>query len=265
MNLVTLKEKLKAKFVENEDLKSRLRAFENNLLASSTTNELEVQIQRYIKQAHRQSSQIDDLTAKLTSQRKLVNLCKDQEKIIVRLEDLFSKTRIDLDKSKLFVLVYRLRTVTIVVPFCVRRGLTNFILEWKKEMEQMLEQTKNRPRYNELPRYPQLMPPPQQAITAPTPVAPPVVPVTAPQVVQQPPPQVIQPAPVYAPVYPQYSQGPVIQEVPNVDADRLQTDYESERYRNRVLERQLQDLARGHAKEKQNHINKIKEINKPKE
>ena len=105
MNLVTLKEKLKAKFVENEDLKSRLRAFENNLLASSTTNELEVQIQRYIKQAHRQSSQIDDLTAKLTSQRKLVNLCKDQEKIIVRLEDLFSKTRIDLDKSKLFVLV----------------------------------------------------------------------------------------------------------------------------------------------------------------
>lgn len=95
-----MKEKLKAKFVENEDLKSRLRAFENNLLASSTTNELEVQIQRYIKQAHRQSAQIDDLTSKLTSQRKLINLCKDQEKIITLLEDLFSKTRIDIDKSK---------------------------------------------------------------------------------------------------------------------------------------------------------------------
>ena len=66
MTLVTLKEKLKAKFVENEDLKSRLRAFENNLLASSTTNELEVQIQRYIKQAHRQSSQIDDLSGKFS-------------------------------------------------------------------------------------------------------------------------------------------------------------------------------------------------------
>ena len=73
------------------------------MLASSTTNELEVQIQRYIKQAHRQSAQIDDLSAKLTSQRKLVNLCKDQEKIITRLEDLFSKTRIDIDKSKRFL------------------------------------------------------------------------------------------------------------------------------------------------------------------
>ena len=125
----------------------------------------------------------------------------------------------------------------------------------------MLEQTKNRPRYNELPRYPQLMPPPTQPITAPTPVAQPVI--AAPQVVQQTAPQVVQPAPVYT--YPQYSQGPVIQEVPNLDADRLQTDYESERYRNRVLERQLQDLARGHAKEKQTHINKIKDINKAKE
>ena len=49
-----------------------------------------------------------------------------------------------------------------------------------------------------------------------------------------------EPAPVYT--YPHCSQGPTIQEVPNLDADRLQTDYESERYRNRVLERQLQDL-----------------------
>ena len=127
-------------------------------------------------------------------------------------------------------------------------------------MDQMLEQAKNRPQYNELPRYQQHMAPPQPALTAPTPVAPQVV--TAPQMVQQAVPQVIQPAPVYA--YPHCSQGPTIQEVPNLDADRLQTDYESERYRNRVLERQLQDLARGHAKEKQTHINKIKDINNKK-
>ena len=127
-------------------------------------------------------------------------------------------------------------------------------------MDQMLEQAKNRPHYKEVTRYPQLMAPPQPALAAPTPVAPAVMP--APQVVQQAVPQVIQPAPVYA--YPHCSQGPTIQEVPNLDTDRLQTDYESERYRNRVLERQLQDLARGHAKEKQTHINKIKDINNKK-
>ena len=37
---------------------------------------------------------------KLKDQRKLEDLCKEQEKIISKLEDLFSKTRISIDNSK---------------------------------------------------------------------------------------------------------------------------------------------------------------------
>ena len=36
----------------------------------------------------------------LKDQRKLEDLCKEQEKIISKLEDLFSKTRISIDNSK---------------------------------------------------------------------------------------------------------------------------------------------------------------------
>ena len=128
-------------------------------------------------------------------------------------------------------------------------------------MEQMISMTKNRPRYNEqmLPMYPvttmATAPQVAPAVTAPTPA---LTTQTVTQPVVQPATQVIQaPPPVIQYAYPPYcSGGPIIEEIPY----HLQENYESERYRNRVLERQLQNLAREHAREKQDHINKIKEI-----
>ena len=39
-----------------------------------------------------------------------------------------------------------------------------------------------------------------------------------------------------------------------------QDDYEAERYRNKILERQVQDMARDHAREKQGLVSKLEEL-----
>lgn len=200
---LALREKQRLMIAENEELKTRLRLFENDMMAStSKKSAAEEQMKKYIEQAQRQSDQIEDLSGKLKDQRKLEDLCKEQEKIISKLEDLFSKTRISIDNR------------------------------WKGEMDQMITMTRNRPRYDEqmFLRYP--------------------------------------PAPVQYSYshYPYESvpagavptRGPTIQQLPT--SYDLHEDYEAERYRNRVLERQLQDMARSHAREKQGLMTKLEDL-----
>jgi len=206
---LALREKQRLMIAENEELKTRLRLFENDMMAStSKKSAAEEQMKKYIEQAQRQSNQIEDLSGKVNSiqqlkdQRKLEDLCKEQEKIISKLEDLFSKTRISIDNR------------------------------WKGEMDQMITMTRNRPRYDEqmFLRYP--------------------------------------PAPVQysyshypydsVPAGPVTTRGPTIQQLPT--SYDLHEDYEAERYRNRVLERQLQDMARSHAREKQGLMTKLEDL-----
>lgn len=52
---------------ENEELKTRLRLFENDMMASTTKKSAEEQMKKYIEQAQRQNDQIEDLSGKVNS------------------------------------------------------------------------------------------------------------------------------------------------------------------------------------------------------
>ena len=65
---MALREKQKIILGENENLKARLRLFENDLIASgSKRTVVEEQMKKYIEQAQRQNDQIEDLSGKVNS------------------------------------------------------------------------------------------------------------------------------------------------------------------------------------------------------
>ena len=65
---VALREKQRLMIAENEELKTRLRLFENDMMAStSKKSAAEEQMKKYIEQAQRQSNQIEDLSGKVNS------------------------------------------------------------------------------------------------------------------------------------------------------------------------------------------------------
>ena len=65
---VALREKQRLMIAENEELKTRLRLFENDMMAStSKKSAAEEQMKKYIEQAQRQSDQIEDLSGKVNS------------------------------------------------------------------------------------------------------------------------------------------------------------------------------------------------------
>jgi hypothetical protein len=201
---LALREKQRLMIAENEELRAKLRLFENDMIASTTKKSAaEEQMKKYIQQAQRQSDQIDNLSGKVNSIQQHQTLCKEQEKIISKLEDLFSKTRISIDNR------------------------------WKGEMDHMITMTRNRPRYDEQMffRYP---PAPVQYSYSQYPYD-------------------AVPAAATVP-----ARGPTIQQLPT--SYDLHDDYEAERYRNRVLERQLQDMAKSHAREKQGLMTKLEDL-----
>ena len=64
-----------------------------------------------------------------------------------------------------------------------------------------------------------------------------------------------------APAYSNYFSNPVPPQ-PQLQASNVNIyeDYEAERYRNRVLERQINDINRMHAKEKQGLVTKLEDL-----
>ena len=69
---MALREKQRVIVDENENLKARLRLFENDLIASgSKRTVVEEQMKKYIEQAQRQSSQIEDLSGKVNSNQQV--------------------------------------------------------------------------------------------------------------------------------------------------------------------------------------------------
>jgi len=65
---VALREKQRLMISENEELKTRLRLFENDMMASTTKKSVaEEQMKKYIEQAQRQNDQIEDLSGKVNS------------------------------------------------------------------------------------------------------------------------------------------------------------------------------------------------------
>ena len=65
---MALREKQRAMISENEELKTRLRLFENDMITSgSKKSAAEEQMKKYIEQAQRQTVQIEDLSGKVNS------------------------------------------------------------------------------------------------------------------------------------------------------------------------------------------------------
>ena len=63
-----------------------------------------------------------------------------------------------------------------------------------------------------------------------------------------------------APAYSNYFSNPVPPPQIQASNSNIYEDYEAERYRNRVLERQIQDINRMHAKEKQGLVTKLEDL-----
>jgi len=112
----------------------------------------------------------------LKDQKKLEDLCKEQEKIISKLEDLFSKTRINIDSR------------------------------WKDDVDRMITMTRTRERYNpDLYHIP----------------------------------------------------------IPKGRTEQIldvQDEIEGERHRSHILERQINEMARAHAREKQDLVQRLEEL-----
>jgi len=182
---LTLREKHRRTQNENGELKAKLRLYEADLIQNdSKQTGRSRDLEKLRDKFEKQESAIEGLSKKLKDQKKLEDLCREQEKIISKLEDLFSKTKISIDNR------------------------------WRNEMEEMISMTRNRQRYD--------------------------------------------PQSFMGPHYANYYSNPM----PSVPASNTNIfeDYEAERYRNRVLERQLQDINRAHAREKQGLVTKLEDL-----
>merc|ERR1719402_1108863 len=84
----------------------------------TSNNSMKSDLKLATDQAEGYLTELNNLSKRLKDQRKLEDLCREQEKIISKLEDLFSKTRINIDSR------------------------------WKDDVDRMIDMTRTRQRYN---------------------------------------------------------------------------------------------------------------------
>jgi len=203
---IVMREKHKKMIDENELLKTKLREANEMMLRNETsTNSMKTdlkiasdQAEGYLTELNNLSKRVrlnkvkltylperkvKNLAERLKDQKKLEDLCREQEKIISKLEDLFSKTRINIDSR------------------------------WKDDVDRMIDMTRTRQRYN-------------------------------PELYDLP-----------FPAQPRNARSPGVNQI--LDA---QEEIDGERYRAHMLERQINDMARVHAREKQDLIQRLEEL-----
>lgn len=91
---ITLREKHRRMIAENEELKSKLRLYEADIIQNdSKQSSTQREIRKYLLIQDKQNETIETLTRKIKDQQKLEGLCKEQEKIISKLEDLFFENK----------------------------------------------------------------------------------------------------------------------------------------------------------------------------
>ncbi|CAG5082961.1 Oidioi.mRNA.OKI2018_I69.PAR.g10245.t1.cds [Oikopleura dioica] len=205
---MVMREKYKTSLAANEKLKEKLREVSDSITRgegqkNNLLNELKRasdQSDKHLEELNRMSRRLNMIRTELVylpekvtrnkhellkDQKKLEDLCKEQERIISKLEELFAKTRVNVDTR------------------------------WKDDVDRLMHATKTREKYTPgnyaLPQYsavPGLAPPNSKAL-------------------------------------PGY---------------HMQEEIETERMRTAMLERQINEMAREHAREKQDLVNRIEEI-----
>lgn len=182
---MTMRDKYKQSVAANEKLKEKLREVSDSISrGDGQKNKLLNELKRASDQSDKHLEELNRMSRRLKDQKKLEDLCREQERIISKLEELFAKTRVNVDSR------------------------------WKDDVDRLMHATKTREKY--------------------TPGN-------------------------YGP--PQYSALPgLAPPASKLPGYHMQEEIETERMRTSMLERQINEMARDHAREKQDLVNRIEEI-----
>ncbi|CBY18530.1 unnamed protein product [Oikopleura dioica] len=204
---LTMRDKYKQSLAANEKLKDKLREVTDSITRgeghkSKLLNDLKRasdQSDKHLEELNRMSRRLNMIRTELVylpekvnrnkyemlkDQKKLEDLCNEQERIISKLEELFAKTRVNVDTR------------------------------WKDDVDRLMHATKTREKYT-----PGNYGPPHYSALAG--LAPPASKLTG---------------------------------------YHMQEEIETERMRTSMLEKQINEMARDHAREKQDLVNRIEEI-----